>query len=394
MDSPKPIRNICFVSGTRSDWGLLSPLARALAARDDCRISIIATNMHLSEHFGMTVNEIVADGFTPVRVPMDAVADTPAARIRAMAQCMTGCAEALSDINPDMIVILGDRYEMLAVASAATMLRIPIVHIAGGTISEGAIDDSIRHAITKLSALHLTETEDYRRRIIAMGEQPDRVFNTGAIGVWNMSHIDLIDTADLSADLGFDLSGDYAVATFHPATLDPADPADRCRMMLDALDRHPDIRLIITYPNNDPRSSGIISLLREYAGERHDRVLLVKSLGLRRFLSAVRGARFVIGNSSSGIVEVASAGIPAIDIGIRQRGRTSAASVIHCGDTADEIDSAIVRALSPQFRAFAATCPNPYFNSDTLSLMIAAITETDPAELTTKTFYDIPADNA
>lgn len=393
MDSPEPIRNICFVSGTRADWGLLSPLARALAARDDCRVDVIATNMHISERFGMTVNEIVADGFTPVRVPMDATADTTADRIRAMSQCMTGCADALSVINPDMIVILGDRYEMLAVASAATMLRIPIVHIAGGTISEGAIDDAIRHAITKLSALHLTETEDYRRRIIAMGEQPERVVNAGAIGVWNMNHIEPIDRDRLSDDLGFDLSGPYAVATFHPATLDPADPADRCRMMLDALDRHPDLKLIITYPNNDPRSSGIISVLQDYAAGRPGQILLVKSLGIRRYLSAVKEAQFVIGNSSSGIVEVASAGIPAIDIGIRQRGRTAAASVIHCGDSTDEIDSAIIKAMSDEFKAFAASCPNPYFNNDTLSLMTEAIMTADPSELITKTFYDIPADN-
>lgn len=394
MDCHKPTRKICFVSGTRADWGLLSPLARALAARVDCHVDIIATNMHLSERFGMTVNEIVADGFTPVTVPMDATADTPADRVRAMAQCMTGCAGVLSDINPDMIVILGDRYEMLAVASAAVMMNIPIVHIAGGTISEGAIDDSIRHAITKLSALHLAETEEYRRRIIAMGEQPSRVVNTGAIGVWNISHTTLIGRDELSAELGFDLSGNYAVATFHPATLDPADPAERCRMMLDALDLHPDLKVIITYPNNDPRSSGIIDLINDYAEQRSGRVLLVRSLGLRRFLSAVKGAQFVIGNSSSGIVEVASTGIPAINIGIRQRGRTAAASVLHCGDSMEEIDSAIVKAMSPEFRAFAATCHNPYFKPDTLSLMTEAIMKADPAALKIKTFYDIKNFNA
>ncbi len=391
MDGHKSPRRICFATGTRADWGLLSPLARSLSERSDCHVDIIATNMHLSPQFGMTVNEIISDGFTPRCVNMDATADSPQARVKAMAECMAGFSDVLSSISPDMIVILGDRYEMLAVASAAAVMCIPIVHIAGGTISEGAIDDSIRHAITKLSALHLTETEEYRRRVITMGEDPERVVNTGAIGVWNMSHLSLMSRDRLSSDLGFDLSGSYAIATFHPATLDPADPAERCRMMLDALDRHPELKLIITYPNNDPRSSGIISLLQSYAAERSNRVLLVKSLGLIRFLSAVKSAEFVIGNSSSGIVEVASAGIPAIDIGIRQHGRTSADSVIHCGDSSDEIDEAIVKALSPQFKAFAAKCPNPYFNSDTLRLMTDAIMSADPVRLKVKTFHDIRA---
>lgn len=385
------VRKISFATSTRADWGLLSPIARALAARDDCRVDIIATNMHLSERFGMTVNEIIADGFEPVRVSMNVTADSPADRVKAMAECMSGFADALASLRPDMLVILGDRYEMLAVASAATLLSIPIVHIAGGTISEGAIDDAIRHAITKLSALHLTETEDYRRRVIAMGENPDRVFNTGAIGVWNIDNTKLLSREELSMELGFDLSGPYAVATFHPATLDPANPAERCRMMLEALDSHPDIRLIITYPNNDPRSSGIIDVLKEYANRQPDRVLLVKSLGLRRFLSAVKEAEFVIGNSSSGIVEVASTGTPAIDIGIRQRGRTAADSVIHCGDSADEIDQAINKALSPEFKAFAANCPNPYYNPNTLDMMTEAIMKADPERLRVKTFYDSPA---
>ena len=385
------IRKICFATGTRADWGLLSPLARALAARDDCRVDIIATNMHLSEQFGMTVNEIIADGFEPLRVSMNVTADSAADRVKAMAECMSGIADALTELRPDMLVILGDRYEMLAVASAAAMLSIPIVHIAGGTISEGAIDDAIRHAITKLSALHLTETEDYRRRVIAMGEHPDRVFNTGAIGVWNISNTKLLTREELCKELDFDLSGPFAVATFHPATLDPTDPAERCRMMLEALDLHTDIKLIITYPNNDPRSGGIIDEIKAYAAKRPDRVLLIKSLGLRRFLSAVKEAEFVIGNSSSGIVEVASAGTPAIDIGIRQRGRTAAASVIHCGNSTDEIDRAINKALSPEFKAFAAACPNPYYKPDTLALMTGAIMKADPERLRIKTFYDSPA---
>lgn len=384
------LKKICIATGTRADWGLLSPLAKALDSRNDCEVVVAATNMHLSERYGMTVRDIIADGFTPVHVPMAIESDSEAARVTAMANCMKGFASLFESISPDMLIILGDRYEMLAVASAATIMRIPIVHIAGGTISEGAVDDSIRHAITKLSAIHLTETEEYRQRVIAMGEEPDRVFNTGAIGVWNILNLKLMSRKELSAELNFNLDSAYAIATFHPATLDQTSPAIRCRAMLDALDLHQDIKLIITYPNNDARSSGIINEIERYAAVHPKRVKLVKSLGLRRFLSALQFAEFSIGNSSSGIVEVASFGIPSIDIGIRQRGRACACSVIHCGDSADEIDSAINKALSPEFKKMAITCTNPYYQPDTLSLMVDAITNAIPDELISKKFYDIP----
>lgn len=383
------IRKICIATSTRADWGLLSPLAQALKGRSDCQLSIVATNMHLSEKFGMTVNEIISDGFEPLRVEMDSESDSPQARIAGMAECMTGMSDVLTRLNPDLIVILGDRYEMLAVATTAIMLKIPIVHIAGGTISEGAIDDSIRHAITKLSALHLTETEEYRRRIIAMGEDPRRVFNTGAIGVWNISHLNLLSLHELSHQLEFDLSTPFVVATFHPSTLDPGDPGEQCRAMLAALDRHPELKIILTYPNNDAGSSAIIEAIEDYASARPEKVKLVRSLGLRRYLSALNYAEFSIGNSSSGIVEVASSGIPSIDIGMRQRGRAAAETVIHCGTNVDEIDAAIRLALSEDMKTRASAKDNPYFRPDTLDLMVKAIMEADPEDLRIKHFHDI-----
>lgn len=389
MDSRDRLRRICIATSTRADWGLLSPIAKALASRDDCHVDIAATNMHLSQRFGMTVNDIIADGFEPLRVPMDADDDSDDARVKAMASCMTGFADVFAALRPDMLILLGDRYEMLAVASTAEVLRIPVVHIAGGTISEGAIDDCIRHAITKLSALHLVETEEHRRRVIAMGEMPDRVVNAGAIGVWNIMNMPLMSRERLEADLSFDLGRPFAVSTFHPATLDPCEPAARCRSMLDALDRHPDLRLIITYPNNDARSSGIIKEIERYVSLRPERAMVVKSLGVSRYLSIMQFAEFVIGNSSSGIVEAASLGIPSIDIGIRQRGRTAAPSVIHCGDSADEIDSAIRLARSPEVKVLASRRINPYYRPDTLQVMIDAIMNADPKKLILKTFHDI-----
>lgn len=381
---------ILIATSTRADWGLLLPLAGALRDADWCRLQILATNMHLLPEYGITVSEITEAGFTvDARVAMDDAGDDEASRARAMAQCLAGTADAIAGLRPDAIVILGDRYEMLAVASAAALMRVPIVHIAGGEISEGAVDDSIRHAITKLSTLHLTSTEPYRRRVIQMGEHPQRVINTGAIGVWNTFNQPLMTRDELAGDIGLDLSEPFAVVTYHPVTLSDESPREKCHEMLDALDRFPALHLIITYPNNDARSRGIIEELQAYSDARPGRVLLVKSLGMKRYLSALQYASAVIGNSSSGIVEVPSAGIPTVDIGIRQRGRIAGPSVLHCGDSADEIAQAVAKALSPEVRALARAKNNPYHQPDTLSKMVSAIKDfADSLPFPPKAFYD------
>ncbi len=382
---------IAIATGTRADWGLLSPVACALSRRPDCRVEILATNMHLSPLYGDTINEIVADGFGGciTRVEMPVGTNDPVGAVEAMAVCMTGMARALRELAPDLIVILGDRFEMLATATAALMLRVPIVHIAGGEISEGAVDDSIRHAITKMASLHLTATETYRRRVIAMGEEPGRVINTGAIGVYNILHTPLLSREELAASVGLPFRPDTLLVTYHPATLDSDDPAIRCRALLDALDRFPESDLIITYPNNDPRGRVIIDMIEAYGKANPERVRVIPSLGKLRYLSALRYVSAVVGNSSSGIVEVPSMGIPTVDIGIRQRGRLCSDSVIHCGDSAPEIAAAIAEALSPEGRARALTSPNPYSRPDTLDIMVDAITGTPPHILLSKKFHDI-----
>lgn len=391
MDSADRLPLVCIATSTRADWGLLRPVAEGLRDAGHVRTAILATNMHLSDRYGHTADEITAAGFEiAARVPMHEEDDTEAGRARAMAECLAGTADALERMRPDAIVILGDRYEMLAVASAAQLMRVPIVHIAGGEVSLGAVDDSIRHAITKLASLHLTATADYRRRVIQMGEQPDRVVNTGAIGVWNLGNRSLMSRTELEADLGIRPGRPFVVATFHPATLDPADPADRCRAMLDALDRFPGLHAVLTYPNNDARSAGIIDAIEAWAAARPDRVTLRKSLGMTRYLSAITYAAAVVGNSSSGLVEVPSAGTPTVDIGMRQRGRTAGPSVIHCGDSADEIASALARALSPDMQALAARRENPYGRSGTRDAMVEAVTAFVLSRPDcTKTFHDL-----
>lgn len=363
---------ICIATSTRADWGLLEPLARALRSTPDVELQIVATNMHLLPQFGMTVDEITAAGFEVAsRVPMDVEGDDEASRVRAMARCMAGMADAFEKLCPDVLILLGDRYEMLAVASAAAVMHVPIVHIAGGEISEGANDDSFRHAITKLSHLHLTATEDYRRRVIQLGEEPSRVVNTGAIGVWNALNITPLPVGELEDFLAMPIEGEtVAVVTYHPATNEnKLSHADATVELFEALDAFPDLKCVITYPNNDAGGASVVGLIEDYARRHPDRVRAVPSLGMRRYHSLLRHAAVVIGNSSSGIVEVPSYGVPTVDIGIRQRGRIAAESVIHCGTGSDEIREAIVRALGSDF----SDVENPYYRPDTLGRMTDAV---------------------
>lgn len=382
-------RRIAIATTTRADWGLLSPIAKALKERNDCQVAVIAANMHLNPLYGMTVNEIVADGFDSIyRVPMEAESDSTFHTALAAAKCLDGFARAFNAVKPDMALLLGDRYEMLTVATAATIMRIPIVHIAGGEISEGAFDDSIRHAITKLSTLHLTATEQYRRRVISMGEDERMVINTGAIGVWNMANEPPIPKYQLEQSIGLEITDKTMLVTLHPATLDPTPVAVRIEALLSALDRFPDSHIIFTYPNNDPEGSVIIESIENYVKLHPGRCVAIPSLGRRRYLSALRHVAAVVGNSSSGIVEVPSAHIPTVDIGIRQQGRLASKSVIHCEPHADAIADAIAFALSPQGAATAKKADNPYCRPDTLQLMVDAIALTPLESMKSKKFID------
>lgn len=380
-------RKIAIATSTRADWGLLSPLAKRLSSVPEVECVVIATNMHLDPRRGNTINEIVADGFHPeicaIELPAD---DSPLETAKGMARCLDGFATTLDKLQPDEIIILGDRYEMLAVASAATILRIPIIHIAGGEISEGAIDDSIRHAITKLSALHLTSTEPYRQRVISMGEPPERVFNTGAIGVSNLQWIKPMSKTELEESIGFTIDRNTIIVTIHPATTSESDTAPEA--LFDALSELTDIRAIITYPNNDAHGNRIIELIENFVLKNSHRAKAIPSLGHQRYLSSLRYAGAVVGNSSSGIVEVPSAKIPTVNIGPRQNGRIAADSVINCGETKSEICEAIRLALSDKGQRTAQQTVNPYFQPDTLEKMTDAIMSFTPGELKQKHFYD------
>ncbi len=370
-------RHIAIVTSTRADWGLLAPVAKALRLRPDCTVTVVATNMHLDPARGNTLRHIQADGFDPLIAPVDPTASAP----QIMAQTLSACADCLAQLKPDLLLLLGDRFEMLAVASAATLLRLPIAHMHGGEVTVGAFDDGFRHAITHLSALHLTSTEAYARRVIQLGEEPERVHAVGAVGARLQA---TMSCQELEADLAWHFGDQALLVTMHPETLADHTPIDE---LLAALDQFPQSQLLITYPNNDPGADQIIAALKAYeARQPQGRVKLIPSLGAARYAAALQCVKAVVGNSSSGIIEVPSAGIATVNIGRRQEGRIAAESVIHCAGTTDSIAAAIAAALALDCSAIA----NPYYQPDTVDKIARILAET-PLELLRrpKRFHDI-----
>lgn len=386
--------HIAVITGTRADWGLLSPAARLLRDTPGVRLSVVATNMHLSQRHGHTVDGIIAEGFDVthrVAVP-EGADDSGAGRAHAAAVCLAGVADALAELLPDTAVILGDRFEALASAQAAVLTAVPVTHLHGGETSRGAVDDSMRHAITKLASLHLCATDDARQRIIQMGEQPDSVITVGAPGVYNALKIPKMPLDELRRSLGgFDIDPERTLlVTYHPETNDrAASPAQRFEALLQALDRFDGCNIILTGTNNDAGANGIRSLAAEYAAANPERVLAVESLGARRYLSTMARCAAVVGNSSSGIIEAPSMRVPTVDIGGRQAGRQCADSVIHCAARANDIAEAIAEALTPEARMRAATVANPYYRPETPHAIVDAIFSHLPLSVA-KTFYDIP----
>ncbi len=388
-------RRIAVVTGTRADYGLLYWLIHDLHQAQDIELQLIVTGMHLMPEFGLTIEVIERDGFpVAATVDLDLGSDTPEAVAHAMGVGMIGFAAAFARLRPEVVVILGDRFEMLAVASSAFVHHIPIAHIHGGEVTEGALDEGFRHAITKLAALHFTAAEPYRRRVIQMGEQPARVFNVGAPGLDHLRRTALLSREVLEQALDFRLGELNFLVTFHPATLDTEDAASQCREMLAALDGFPEARIVFTLPNADPGGRAIMQLLESYAVRHAGRCKLFASLGQLRYLSLLREVQAVIGNSSSGIIEAPSFGVPTVNIGDRQQGRMRAVSVVDCAPRQADIVSAIRQALDPGFRAMLARVENPYGQGDASRRMLTILREADLAALRRKPFYDLPVECA
>ena len=383
------MKKICVITGTRAEYGLLSKLMKRIDDCPDMQLQIIATNMHLSPEFGLTYREIEADGFhIDKKVEMLLSSDTRNATTKSLGLGIIGFADAFEDLAPDMVVILGDRYEMLGAASAALLYGIPIAHISGGDVTEGAYDDAIRHSISKMSHLHFTSAEEYRQRVIQLGEQPDRVFNFGAIGLDNMRHIQFLDRQSLEQSIGFEIGEDCILVTYHPVTMERNSAETQFGALLEAIDRV-GCRVIFTKPNSDSDGRIIIKMIDEYVAANSDKAACYTSLGYVRYLSALQFVKAAVGNSSSGILEVPSFGIPTVNIGDRQKGRLRADSVIDCNTDVDSIEKSIRGALSQEWQTIARNATNPYEQPDTVARIFEVLQQCDLSQMKQKRFYDI-----
>ena len=368
------IGKIAVFTGTRAEYGLLYWLMKDIQASKQLKLQVIVSGMHLSPEFGDTWRQIEADGFPiDAKVEMLLSSDTPVGVVKSMGLGTIGFADALDRLHPDLLVVLGDRFEALAVVQAALIMRIPVAHLHGGEITEGAYDDAIRHAISKMASLHFTATEAYRQRVVQMGESPGTVFNVGAIGLDHLLRTAPMTQTELSASLGFSLRKPYFLVTYHPVTVVDEDPEETFLSILAAIDRFPDYQVLLTYPNADNGGRKIILLLEDYAHRHPGRAAAVPSLGFKRYLSALRGAEAMIGNSSSGIIEAPSFGIPTINVGARQQGRLAAESVLHCQADAASIEYAITKAISPEFRQRAKDVINPYGQGNAAAQIVNVI---------------------
>lgn len=381
-------RKIAVFTGTRAEYGLLYWVMRDIRASPQLDLSTIVSGTHLSPEFGETWMQIEADGFpVDAKVEMLLSSNTPVGVVKSIGLGVIGYADALDRLKPDLLVVLGDRFEALAVAQAALIMRIPIAHIHGGERTDGAYDDAIRHAITKMANLHFTAAEPYRQRVMQLGESPDTVFNVGAVGLDHLTRSAVMTRQALASNLNFDLSGRYFLATYHPVTAADEDAEATTRAMMDAMARFPDCRVILTYPNADNGGRSIIPILETFAAAAPERLLVVPSLGFDRYLAALKEAVCVIGNSSSGIIEAPSAGVPTVNIGVRQRGRLAASSVLHCAAETESIAEAISTALSPDFAKTVRETLNPYGAGNAAEQIVGVM---ENASLTTvKRFHDL-----
>ncbi len=383
-------RKICVVTGTRAEYGLLYWLMKEIRADKDLTLQVIATGTHFSPEFGSTYRVIEEDGFSiDARVEMLLSSDTPTGVAKSMGVGMIGFADAFERLNPDLLVLLGDRFEMLAAASSAMAERIPIAHLHGGESTEGAIDEAIRHAITKMSQLHFVAAEPYRQRVIQLGEDPSRVFNFGATAIDNIKNLKLMTKKQLESSLGFNLGKRSFLVTYHPVTLGSRGPEHAMRELFKALDSFPEAQIILTRPNADAGGREIIRMIDNYASKHPGRVMVSASLGQLKYLSAMKYVDAVIGNSSSGIIEAPALKKPAVNIGDRQRGRLKAPSVIDTEEKAEAISVAIKKALSSDFQRSLAKVLSPYGDGNSSVRIKNHLKKAELKNILLKRFFDI-----
>jgi GDP/UDP-N,N'-diacetylbacillosamine 2-epimerase (hydrolysing) len=383
-------RKICVVTGTRAEFGLLRWLLQEIQHESELELQVLATGMHLSPEFGLTYREIEQAGFViNAKVEMLLSADTATAVTKSMGVGLISYADAFERLAPDLIVVLGDRFEIFAAVAAAMIAGIPVAHLHGGETTEGAFDEAIRHSITKMSHLHFVAAEEYRRRVIQLGEQPERVFLVGGLGVDAIKRIKLLDKEALEQSLGFKFGLRNLLITFHPVTFEGQNSSgQQMAELLTALDDLDDTHLLFTMPNADTGGRELAVMVNEFATSREN-VSVCTSLGQLRYLSCMKYMDAVVGNSSSGLAEAPSMGIATINIGDRQKGRLSASSVINCKPTKQSISDALNIVFDPSFRSTLSSTNNPYGNGGASEKVVEIIKNYDLKNLLKKSFFNL-----
>jgi GDP/UDP-N,N'-diacetylbacillosamine 2-epimerase (hydrolysing) len=383
------MRKICIITGTRAEYGLLYWLMKEVGLDNNLELQIIATGMHLSSEFGNTYQQIERDGFIiNKKVDMLLSSDSEVGIAKSMGLGMIGFADAFNDLSPDLIVVLGDRFEIFSSVSVAMVAKIPVAHLHGGESTEGVIDESIRHSITKMSHLHFAATEEYKNRIIQLGERPNKVFNVGGLGVDNISKLKLLCKADFENTIDFSLGEKSIMVTFHPVTLENSTAKDQFQELLNSIDKLENTKIIFTKANSDTNGRVINSMIDDYVAI-HDNSIAFTSMGQLNYLSALQFVDVVVGNSSSGLLEAPSFNIATIDIGDRQKGRIKADSVISCKSTEEAVDNAFRKSFSEDFQGVVNGTQNPYGSGGASKLIIDIIKNYDLNGILKKDFYDL-----
>lgn len=382
-------KKLCVVTGTRAEYGLLYWLMKEIENDFDLELQIIATGMHLSPEFGLTYKEIEKEFVITKKIEMLLSSDTPVGISKSMGLAQISFSECFEELSPDIVIVLGDRYEIFSAVSAAMIGRLPIAHLHGGETTEGAFDESIRHSITKMSHLHFTATDEYRNRVIQLGEDPRRVYNVGGMGIENIKRLKLLDKEALEESIGFKLDKRNLLVTFHPVTLEKSTAAEQLRELLAALDSLQDTHIVFTKANSDTDGRIINQMLDEYVVKNSHKAVIFTSLGQLRYLSALQFVDAVVGNSSSGLAEAPSFKIGTINIGDRQRGRIKAASVIDCEPTKESILKAFDSLYSASFQEKLKSVVNPYGDGIASKRIIEIIKTTELTNVLKKSFYDL-----
>lgn len=383
------IRKICVVTGTRAEYGLLRWVMQGIKDEPALALQVIATGMHLSPEFGQTYREIEQDGFQiDIKVEMLTSSDTPVGIAKSMGLGLIGFADALHELSPDLIVVLGDRFEIFAAVATALVARIPVAHLHGGEITEGAFDEALRHSITKMSHLHFVAAEEYRNRVIQLGEQPERVFLVGGLGIDNINRLKLLNRAELEKSIGFKLGAKNLLITFHSVTLEMSTAKDQMAELLAALETLKDTQLIFTMPNADTDGRALIKMIEQFVSQ-HPNARAYTSLGQLRYLSCIAQVDGVIGNSSSGLTEVPSFKKGTINVGDRQRGRLQAESVINCEPTRKSIDAALKKLYSTAFQMKLSQVQNPYGDGGASQKIVQLLQAHPLNDSLKKSFYDL-----